>query len=94
VSLDVLLSYFWVGALDIVIQMIFNPQIITTNEVPVNGALWFLSALLLFYFHDIINIGFGKKWNRWPQVIVTGTGILLRAPLIIHCGCAQGHFVC
>ena len=49
--------------------------------------IWFVSSLAWawWYFSDLVDIGFGKAWGRWPQIVFfPSVVVLLVIDLVVY----------
>lgn len=53
--------------------------VLTTTEFPLAAGKWIGVGILFYYFSDVFNIGFNRRWGRGPQY---GFLILLGAALV------------
>lgn len=52
---------------------------------PDDIGLWILAALLFLASRDVVNLGLGVRWGRWPQLgILVLTGVAVAASAIFY----------
>ena len=51
-----------------VLNLLFYSDL-TESDFPVN-TYWISVVLAWWYFSDLVVVGFGRRWGRWPQVAV------------------------
>ena len=52
--------------------------VLVGSEFPLNPGKWIGIAILFYFFSDVFNIGFNRRWGRWPQygfLILLGAAI-------------------
>ncbi len=53
--------------------------ILVNTDFPVIPGKWIGMAILFYFFADVFNIGFNRRWGRWPHyifLILVGAAIL------------------
>jgi len=62
-----------------VIRVLTSYEIMTSMVFPISG-IWIGIAFMLYYLSDLFNIGFNRRWQRWPQIgflVVVAIGIVI-----------------
>ncbi len=49
---------------------------LTASDFPLN-TYWFAVAVAWWWFSDLVLVGFGLRWGRWPQVAVLSVALVL-----------------
>ena len=67
----------------IFLGLVFTWNLVNYNEraesdFPASG-YWIGVVIAWWYFSDLVVVGFGRKWGRWPQVAVFPTVLALVA---------------
>lgn len=44
-------------------------DVLITTEFPLIPGKWIGVAILFYFFGDVFNLGFNRRWGRWPQYI-------------------------
>ena len=60
---------FAIGTGFIFIWNILQHTDLAGSDFPVN-TYWIAVVFALWYFPDLVVVGFGRKWGRWPQAAV------------------------
>ena len=61
--------------------------VLTTTEFPLIPAKWIGVAILFYFFGDVFNIGFNRRWGRWPQYIfLVLIGVAICTDFILYGG--------
>ena len=50
---------------------------LTSSQAPDQAWFWLLAAWLFWILPFVVNIGFGVRWRRWPQVAVLASAAIV-----------------
>ena len=48
-------------------QLTVYETLLTTDFLLIPWGKWIGVAILFYFFSDVFNIGFNRRWGRWPQ---------------------------
>ncbi len=54
------------------IWQLSDPARLIGVEFPLSIGNWIGVAILFYFFSDVFNIGFDRRWGRWPQYVFLG----------------------
>ncbi len=55
-------------------------DVLTTTEFPLIPGKWIGVAILFYFFGDVFNLGFNRRWGRWPQytfLVLLGLAVIV-----------------
>lgn len=55
-------------------------DVLTTTEFPLIPGKWIGVVILFYFFGDVFNLGFNRRWGRWPQytfLVLLGLAVIV-----------------
>ena len=53
-------------------------RVFVSTDIGISNFLYFIAVFWAWwYFSDLVDVGFGKAWGRWPQIAFFPSGLVL-----------------